>query len=168
MVDAIKEYLGITLLVAAGGLLITQTMRLHTSQLEIAKLELEMSDARAQTAIAVEAASASARRTEQGLSLSSATTRKETNEAIRNLTTQRDALLRRLLNAETNRTSSTPLPQATSATSARGIAPANSGAEFLGSFGSADVEEALRADTIRLQLVACYRQYEEARKALSQ
>lgn len=168
MVDAIKEYIGIALLVVAGGLLVAQTMRFQNSQLEIAKLKVEIADARAQTAIAVEAASASARKTEQGLNQSSATTRKETNEAIRNLTTQRDALLRRLLNAEANGASSAPLPKASAATDAGGVAQASPGTEFLGTFGSKDVEEALRADTIRLQLVACYRQYNEVRKALSQ
>ena len=168
MIDAIKEYIWIALLIATGGLLVAQTMRFHTSQLEMAKLELGIANARAETAIAVEAASASVRKTEQGLNQSSATTRKETNEAIRNLTVQRDSLLRRLLNAEANGASSAPLPKASAATDAGGVAQASPRTEFLGKIGSEDVEEALRADTIRLQLVACYRQYNEVRKALSQ
>jgi len=167
MVDAIKEYLGIALLVVIGGLLVAQTMRLHKSQLEVAGLELEIASERAATAIAVAAAIESVRKTEQDLGLSSAVTRKETNEAIRNLTAQRDSLLRRLLNAEANGATSSPMPKASAAASTGGATQGSDGTQLPGTIGSEDVEEALRADTIRLQLAACYRQYNKAREALS-
>lgn len=129
---------------------------------------MELANEKATAATALAVSTIAAREKETVLGSKAADTRKETNEQIRNLTAQRDALLKRVLNAELNAAAAGVVSKASSATFPGAVAKGGHGGELLGSLGQADVEEALRADSIRLQLAACYRQYEEARKALSQ
>lgn len=167
-ITLIKAYLAVALATVFGGLLIVQTVRLHGAQLEVAELQVEIESEKATAAHALAVSTIEARETEIALGSKAADTRKETNEQIRNLTAQRDALLKRVLNAELNAAAAGVVSKATSATFPGAVAKGSHGGELLGSLGQEDVEEALRADSIRLQLVACYRQYEAARKALSQ
>lgn len=167
-ITLIKAYLAVALATVFGGLLIVQTVRLHGAQLEVAELQVEIESEKATAAQALAVSTIEARETEIALGSKAADTRKETNEQIRNLTVQRDALLKRVLNAELEAASAAVVSKATSAAIAGRAPKGSDGAELLGSLGQADVEEALRADTIRLHLAACYRQYAEAKKALSQ
>lgn len=168
MIDTIKAYLGVALAILFGGLSIVQTVRLHDAQLEVADLRVELESEKATAANALAVSNIAARETEIGLGSKAANTRKETNDQIRNLTAQRDALLRRVLNAELEAAAAAVVSKASSATFPGGASKGSHGAELPGSLGQEDVEEALRADTIRLHLAACYRQYNEAKKALSQ
>jgi hypothetical protein len=168
MIGTIKTYLGVALATLFGGLLIVQTVRLHDAQLDAAKVRTELANQKAQASNSLTISTIEARETEIVLGSKAADTRKETNEQIRNLTVQRDALLRRVLNSELNAASVAVVPKATTTPIVGKAAQGSDGRELLGSLGQEDVEEALRADTIRLQLAACYRQYDEAKKALSQ
>lgn len=168
MIDTIKAYLAVALATVFGGLLIVQTVRLHDAQLEVAELQVEIESEKATAAHALAVSTIEARETEIALGSKASDTRKETNEQIRNLTVQRDALLKRVLNAELNAASAAVVSKATSTPIVGRAFKGSDGSELLGSLGQEDVEEALRADTIRLHLAACYRQYGEAKKALNQ
>lgn len=167
-ITLIKTYLAVALATLFGGLLIVQTVRLHGAQLDVAELRVELESEKATAANALAVSTIAARETEVGLGSKAADTRKETNDQIRNITAQRDALLRRVLNAELEAAAAAVVSKATAASFPGRVAQGSDGAELFGSLGQEDVEEALRADTIRLQLAACYRQYNEAKKALSQ
>lgn len=168
MIDSLKTYVAGALALVFGLLLMVQTVRLTGAQTALNKVKLELSEQKALASKAVAMATTQARETEQVLSEKASSTKKETNDQIRNLTAQRDALLKRVLNAELDAASAAVVSKATSATFPGAVAKGSHGGELLGSFGQEDVEEALRADSIRLQLAACYRQYEAAKKALSQ
>lgn len=167
-ITLIKAYLAVALATVFGGLLIVQTVRLHGAQLEVAELQVEIESEKATAAHALAVSTIEARETEIALGSKASDTRKETNEQIRNLTVQRDALLKRVLNAELNAAAAAVVSKATSTPISGRASKGSDGGELPGSLGQEDVEEALRADTIRLQLAACYRQYEAAKKALSQ
>jgi hypothetical protein len=168
MIDSLKTYVAGALAIVLGLLLMVQTVRLTGAQTALNKAKLELSEEKALASKSVAVATTQARETEQALSEKASDTKKETNDQIRNLTAQRDALLKRVLNAELDSAAAAVVSKAATDTFLGAVAKGSHGGELLGSFGQEDVEEALRADTIRLQLAACYRQYEEARKALSQ
>lgn len=95
--------------------------------------------------------------------------RKQTDEKVRALVAQRDTLLRRLRLAELAQASGVKPPGlscASPAAAAGQAAPGAGAAELPRPLGEQDVDEALRADTIRLNLLACYVQYERAEAAL--
>ena len=148
------------------GLLAMQTFRLHASQLEVARMESTLASERAAASAALAAKTAQARRTEQELQQAAHQTRKEKDDAIATLTAHRDALLKRLRDAQ--HAAGTRLP-GTAATASTGQAALGDGGSWLPApLGEQDVDEAHRADVIRLALLACYRQYDAARQALSQ
>lgn len=120
------------------------------------------------TATALAARQGEFRKTEILLNNSAAETRKATNDQdlIRN--TQRDVLLKRVRVAEANAATNTLVSQVTTVTGAGPAPTGGDGPDLLGSLGSADVEEANRADTIRLHLKGCYADYNRAKEALSQ
>lgn len=168
MIDTIKTYVLGALALVFGLLLMVQTFRLDNAQIELAEFEAEVASEKATAAHTLAVSTIEARETENALGSKASETRKETNDQIRNLMAQRDGLLKRVLNAELDSAAAAVVSKAATATFPGAVATGSTGGELLGSLGQEDVEEALRADTIRLQLVACYRQYEEARKALSQ
>ena len=167
MIEKIKTYFWGILAFLFGGLLLVQTIRLELAQTEaeraIKSLDSKISFAQAELA----EANIKAREKEQGLNTSASTTRKETNDKIRTLTTQRDNLLKRVLIAESKEASASYLPQSNSASCIGTASERSDRTELLGSIGTKDVEEASRADTIRVELLACYKHYEDAQKALS-
>lgn len=167
VIDSIKTYFWGGLAFVLGSLLVVQTIRLDIAQTEaedaIEALANETSLAQAALAIS----NIAAREKEQGLNNSAGATRKETNEKIRTLTAQRDDLLKRVRIAESKAASAAHLSKSNPASCSGTASKGSDGAQLLGSLGSADVEEATRADTIRVQLLACYKHYEDAQKALS-
>lgn len=167
MIDNAKAYLGLFLSVVFGVLLALQTVRLDLTQKDLAKAVDTLDQERAVAQAALTVSTIAARETELGLGVSAASTRKETNDQVEALSRQRDDLLKRLRNAESKAATAALVSKATSASCAGPAARVGDPAELPGTLGSEDVEEASRADTIRLHLVACYRQYDEARKALS-
>ena len=92
-------------------------------------------------------------------------TRKETNEKVQTASTQSADLLRRLRAAEARAIAAEQQASAL-ATSLRQAAVRDDGAELPGQIGEEDVLEALRADTIRVHLLACYAQYDRAKAEL--
>lgn len=165
--DKIKAYgfqaLSLVLLV----LLATQTFRLHYAELREAKAITTLANERASSAEALVASQEETRIAENALSANAAETRKVTNDQVRTLTTQRDVLIKRVRVAEANAATATLVSKVTAATSDRAAPQGNHGGELLSTIGEQDVDEAIRADTIRLHLVACYRQYDQARETLS-
>lgn len=154
--------LAITLTVLLGW----QTWRLHTAQIELADTLVTLATEHATAANALTVAQGEHREKEQFLNTSAAQTRKTTNEKLLVLATQHNSLLERVHLAEAR--ASDPSHSQVSTTSSDGsVASVGDGPELLGSLGAADVEEATRADTIRVHLKACYADYNRAAEALS-
>lgn len=167
MIDNAKAYLGLFLSLVFGVLLALQTVRLDLTQKDLAKVSEALAQEHAVAQAALTVSTIAARETELGLGVSAASTRKETNDQVEALSRQRDDLLKRLRNAESKAATAALVSKATAASCAGPAARVGDSAELPATLGQADVEEASRADTIRLHLAACYRQYDEARKALS-
>lgn len=165
MISMAKAYLATLLAAVFGVLLLVQSARLHTAQLKQASTATALANAQALSAEALAVSTTVMRESEQTLVSGASVTQKKTNDQIRTLTAQRDALRKRVLNAE-RRAANPGVPQTAPASCPGAVAQRDDGAELLGSFGQEDVEEALRGDTIRLQLAACYQRYEQARQAL--
>lgn len=103
------------------------------------------------------------RQAEQQLQVVADQERIKANEQINTASRRADALVVRVRNAEAAAATSR-LVSAAIKTSCAGQAPARSdGPELLNSLGIEDVQEAERADKIRIALGACYTQYYEAR-----
>lgn len=167
MMDNAKAYLGLVLSLVFGCLLVLQTVRLDLTERNLVRVSDTLDQERALAQAALTVSTIAARETELGLGVSAALTRKETNDQVEALSRQRDDLLKRLRNAESKAATAVVVSKAT-AVACTGEAPrVGDPAELPATIGRADVEEASRADTIRLHLAACYRQYDEARQALS-
>lgn len=109
-------------------------------------------------------AQARMRAEEQELAVAAAEIRRKTNEEIHTYIRQRDALADRVRLAEARaRVPSTPAAPSDAAVALVGPRP-----ELLGTIGVADVDEAFRADQIRLELIACYAQYAKAAAAIAE
>jgi hypothetical protein len=142
-----------------------QTWRLHGTQLDLATVRLEFSTAKTKAATELAAKEREARETETALRAETQTIKEQTNVQVQTAAAQRDALLRRLRLAQATRPVDVP---GTSADPVNGQAAGpGAGGELPGQLGEADVLEAERADTIRLHLASCYRQYDRAQEALS-
>jgi hypothetical protein len=162
--DSIKAYffqgLCLVLLVLVG----VETRRLHNGQLEELEAKTTLSNERAAAAVALAKQEQEHRDKERSLQASANQSRKETDEALRLSTTRRDDLLKRLRNTKT--ATNHCVSEATTTTSNAATGSADPGSELLGSLGEEDVQEAGRAESIRLDLISCYRQYGDARKVL--
>ncbi len=164
--DKLKAYGFMALSGVLAVLLGLQTWRLHTAQIDLATNLVAIAGVRTKAATDLAESEKKARETESTLNESAAQTRKETNEKITDLTARSTSLLDRVRIAEA-RAATTKLSQASTTTSDGSVAGRSDGTELLGSLGTADVEEATRAETIRLHLKACYADYNRVAKALS-
>ena len=164
ILNKLKAYGAIAAAIALGVLLLVQTGRLHKAERRADTAELTLSNDRAAAAYQLAQATAKARETEQTLSAKAAKTEGEKNAQIADLSVRAAALTRRLrAAAATNRL-----------VSATGAAPAHAEAQcgdyvprFSEQVGANLVAEAERGETVRIALIACYRQYEAVRDALS-
>lgn len=148
---------------AFGGAWQVQAWR-YGKQIDAMTVAAAQLEARQHAALA--AATVKARDTEQALSAKVETIQEESHAQITALATQRDDLRRRLRAAATATRAADSVP-ASAITAATAQAAAGSDRpELSGSAGFDLVSEAYRADTIRLQLDSCERQYEAAREAL--
>ena len=130
--------------------------------LEVEKHKVAAAQLEAQQQAALAQATAKARDTEQALVAQTEQIQEATHAQITALAAQRDDLRRRLRAAATATRAADSVPATITAATAQ--APAGGdGAELSGSAGFDLVSEAYRADTIRLQLDACERQYDAAR-----
>ena len=134
--------------------------------LEVEKHKVAAAQLEASQQAALAQATAKARDTEQALVAKVETIQEEKDAQITALARQRDDLRKRLRTATASAgTGSVEVSAATSRSPSAEIAKRNDGTELLGALGYDLVTEAYRADTIRLQLQACERQYEEVRAA---
>ena len=115
---------------------------------------------------ALAAATAKARDTEQALSAKVETIQEESHAQLTALAAQRDDLRRRLRAAATAAVTARSLSDPASVAAIAAPAAGSDRPELSGPAGYDLVSEAYRADTIRLQLATCERQYEAAREAL--
>lgn len=162
--DTIKAYLFQGLCLVLLVLVGVQTWRLHNAQLEELEAKTTLSNERAAAAVALAKQEQEHRDKERSLQASANQSRKETNEALSLSNARRDDLLKRLRNSKA--TDNRCVSEATTTTSTADARSSDAGGELPGSLGEEDVQEASRADIIRLELISCYRQYEDARKAL--
>ena len=165
--DKLKAYGFMVLAGALAVLLGLQTWRLHTAQIDLATNLVAIADVRTKAATDLTAAEKKTRDTESTLNQAASDTRKETNEKITVLTTRSSSLLDRVRLAEA-RAATTKLSQASTTPSDGTVAGRSDGGELLGSFGTEDVAEATRAETIRFHLKACYALYNRSAEALKQ
>lgn len=166
ILDKIKAY---GFMVLSGLLLVllaVQTMRLASAEIDYEKLNNTLITERALAVKAVADRLEANRTTELDLMGYVANTRKDVTNEVTITTNERDALLKRVRNAEAKARAAT-VSQVGPATCAREAPPSDLGTEVLATLGEEDVEEANRADTIRVHLIACYKQYDAAREALA-
>ena len=135
--------------------------------LEVEKHKVAAAQLEAQQQAALAQATAKARDTEQALVAKVETIQEESNAQITALARQRDDLRQRLRAAATATVTARSLSGPASVAAAAETPAGGDRAEFSGPAGYDLVSEAYRADTIRLQLATCERQYEAARDALN-
>ena len=165
ILDQLKAYGWMAVAIAATTGLGIQTFRLHGAQLKTAEAVITLANERAAAVKATAAQLATYRKTEQSLMSSASETRKKTNEQIATLTLHSASLMQRVRNAQAAQSGANL--SGTSAVASDGqVASEHTQPELLGSFGETDVSEASRADTIRLHLESCYRDYDRAEEAL--
>jgi hypothetical protein len=127
------------------------------------EVQAEWNSERAARGQALAEAQARIRDLESSLTTTAATIRKETNAELVSIAAQRDALATRVRLAEARaRLPSTPAGPPDAA-----AGPINPEPLVLATIGTADVDEAHRADTIRLELMACYAQYARVEAAFN-
>lgn len=168
ILDKIQKYGFMVLSAALGALLLAQTVRLHGSQLAEAKAITTLANERAESNATALAKQERVRNAERSLFNDSSESRKQINDQVRVLSARNASLLERVrLAEERSSTGRANLPSTASTTGTGQAGTGDSGAELLGSLGTADVQEASRADLIRLHLASCYRDYDRARETLS-
>lgn len=162
--DKLKAYGWMFAAIAAASVLGIQTFRLHTTQLQLATATTTLANERAVAADARATQISNFRKSELSLVTGASETRKITNDKVNSLNAHSTVLLERVRSAQAaqlDRVPSTSAVAQDGQTVARTAQP-----ELLGTLGEADVLEAVRADTIRLHLEACYRDYDRAEEAL--
>lgn len=150
-----------------------QTYRLHGAQIAtleatnaLANGQAAWADERANAATALAVATTKARETEQQLAAQAEKAEHEKQTQIAAVSARADSLRKRLRNAEAS-AATARLVSGTGAIAAPGEpAGLRDGLVIPDRVGDGLVRLAERADTIRLQLAACTRQYESARAAL--
>jgi hypothetical protein len=151
-----------------------QTYRLHGAQIAmleatnaLANGQAAWADERANAATALAVATTKARETEQQLTAQAEKAEHEKQTQLAAVSARADALRVRLRNAEANAATARLLSGAGAIASTSEVEPGSNIAGFSGELGSRLVSEAERGEKIRISLLACYRQYEDARKAVS-
>lgn len=172
MLDKLKANFWMLAVAVVTTLLLLQSWRLHTSQLETAAVQVTLSTERSawseeRTKAATKLATLQGKlRTAEGvLEKQASDNRKATNDKVRDLTVRNDSLLERVRNAERATAASDMSGTITVAGNGQ-VAGGSAGKELLGWLGEEDVREAQRADVIRLHLAACYADYDRAKAAL--
>lgn len=163
MIDrAVAAVAGVLCLVLIAFLLI-QTGKLHNAERRADKAELTLSKERESAATQLALLTQKARETEQSLTAQAVQIEGEKNEQITALSDRAAALARRLRDqAATSRLVSTT---ATTASVEQTPAVCDGGG-LSDELGSRLISEAERGEKIRISLLACYKQYDDARKAL--
>lgn len=134
--------------------------------LEVEKHKVAAARLEATQQAALAQATAKARDTEQALVAKVETIQEESHAQITAIAAQRDDLRRRLRAAATATRAADSVPAAAITAAVAEAAAGSDRPELSGQAGYDLVSEAYRADTIRLQLSSCERQYDAARDAL--
>lgn len=170
--DKLKAYAAIIGCAILAVLLVLQTLALHKAERRADKAEAALAteradwaDERANAATALAFATTQAREKEQALTAAAHQSEEIKNAEIATLAARAADLRRRLRNAEASAATARLVSGAGAASAAGQVAGERDRPELSGSLGYDVVSEAERADTIRLQLAACTRQYEDARQA---
>ena len=135
--------------------------------LEVEKHKVVAAKLEASQQAALAQATAKARDTEQALVAKVETIQEESNAQITAIARQRDDLRQRLRATATAAVTARSLPGPAAGPADPEAAAGSDRPELSGQAGFDAVSEAYRADTIRLQLATCERQYEAARGALT-
>ena len=156
----------VAVVIALAALLGLQTIRLANEQAAHSKTDAACKEDKRVAAEHLANETAEARKKEQALQSKANEDRRASDETIDDLTRQRNALRAERLryNAAAN---AAKLPAATEPAGAAQAAPEPDRSELPGSVGSAEEDEALRADIIRVELKTCYSAYERATKVLN-
>jgi len=154
---------GSALAIGASGAWWVQAQRYG---LEIEKHKVAAAQLEASQQAALAQATAKARDTEQALVAKVETIQEESNAQITALARQRDDLRQRLRAAATAAVTARSLSGPSNVAAIAAPTAGSDRPELSGPAGYDLVSEAYRADTIRLQLATCERQYEAAREAL--
>lgn len=168
MIDLIKSHISQGIAVVLLVLLGVQSWRLHDTQLELAETKIKLSSEQAKAAKALAMTEKAHRAVEQSLQDTAAQTRKEANHAVSVAVTERDSLLKRLRDAEAKLAQHRRVSEASPASIAGSGIKRDAGTELPATLGEEDVEEAYRADILRIELLSCYEHYERARQALKE
>lgn len=135
--------------------------------MQAAEAKVALSEYKATAATALAVGHETVREIESSLNEVVVETKKELSNEIDRSTAERNALLKRVRLAEASAaTTDLGLPQTSSASCNGTGIKRPAGTELLATLGEEDVEEAHRGDVLRSHLASCYRQYDEARKAL--
>jgi len=174
LTDKLLSYVaGAACLVLAISLFFTYGA-LHTAEraasqamLELANGQAAWANERTIAAEALAAATTRARETEQHLAEQAEKAEHEKQTQIAAVSARADDLRKRLRNAEASAATARLVSKASAVASTSEVEPGSNIAGFSGELGSRLVSEAERGEKIRISLLACYRQYEDARKAVS-
>lgn len=156
----LRLYLYAAAVIALCALLGLQTVRLSSEQSAHAKTVAAYAQEKAKAAEELAHATTAARQKEQALQAQANQDRKQSDETIEALTRQRNALRAERLRNQAANTAKLPATTEPAGTSQAAAEPDR--AELSGSTGSAEEDEALRADMIRIELLSCYRAYDRA------
>lgn len=178
MFSAITSYLWQGTSAVLAVLLITSSMKscslekdLLKEQAKVQRVGRVLSDERAASAANLSKAQGEARTVEQNLQKKADLERKERDEKINSLSTEHAALSKRVRDAEARAKHLASdlygLSRTTQGTGTGGIVPGDSGTVLLATIGQEDVDEASRADTIRVSLQSCYASYREVRDKIN-
>lgn len=167
MLDKIKAYFFQGLCVILVILLGIQSYRVATAQAAEWKAKNTLATAQATAAANLALGEGKNRKTENDLTVKAAETTKDTNEKTTIVYRDSDALLKRLRIAESNLATERLLSKTRTASSDGQTPIVGNGGEVPAEIGEEDVQEAQRADIIRIRLIACYKDYDDAREALS-
>ena len=150
-----------------------QTYRLHGAEMSALRASNDLANGQAawadERAIAAEKlvqATAKNRETEQQLTAQAEKAEHEKQTQIAAVSARADDLRRRLRNAEASAATARLVSKASAVASTSEVAGVDHFPVLFGPLGEQLVSEAERGEKIRISLLACYKQYDDARKAL--
>lgn len=163
--DKLKAYGWMAAAIVAASALGVQTVRLHTAQLQRAEAISTLANERATAADARATQIDNFRKSELKLVAGASETRKITHDKVSVINSRSSALIQRMRSAQAA-VKFVDVPSSAPVASDGQAVAGSTEPELYGSLGEEDVLEAGRADTIRLHLEACYRDYDRAEAAL--
>lgn len=166
MISSFQLWITGGIIAALLGFTTLQTVRLHEAEQALSQAEVAASASARAAAEALAKAQKDYRNKEHALLSQTAEIKRKSNEQINALSAQRSELLKRVRHAEARAATNLLVPRSNKDPGNGETPSGDAPTEFLGSLGSADVEEAARADQIRLSLLACYEQYDSVRDKL--